>query len=71
MALEKDIHMVATLDSILAQVGEAVGPDLCPRCPAVKALTMVVETLRETNNIEIAMELGIREMRRMDCPCRQ
>ena len=71
MTLEKDIHMVATLDSILAQVSGAVGEDLCPRCPAVKALTMVVETLRETNNVEIALELGIREMRRLDCPCRE
>jgi hypothetical protein len=58
-------------EAVLREIVATIGPDLAERCPAVLTLDRAIEILKESNNEEIAEELGIRMAGPWKCPCQE
>jgi hypothetical protein len=65
----EDLRFEKTIDTLLDEVTSEVGAKMASKCPAILYLYKVRETLRETNNAEIALALGIRELRLNKSAC--
>jgi len=63
-----DIRLEKALDTIIDRAAAEIGVELAERCPTIIMLSSTKELLRETNNYEIAIELGLATMKGRKCP---
>jgi hypothetical protein len=66
-----NIWLEKGFEALLNEIAAAVGSDLAEKCPAILTLDRALEFLKEQNNEEIAIELGIRSAGPWKCPCQE
>lgn len=65
-----DIRLEKLLEVVYDQVFAALPAEARRTCPALKVLAEVLLDLKEANNSEIALELGILSGGDHACPCK-
>jgi len=68
----EDIRLEKTLEAMLDQMTQTIGPKKAERCPCILLVSKALDRLKSTNNAEIVLELDMLPEADSACPsCRR
>jgi hypothetical protein len=66
--MNDNVRVEKVLETLYGVVTDRISENVCRHCPMVQLIRDLRDNIRDANNEQIALELGI-EMTSMDCPC--
>lgn len=67
--METNIHIEKTLEALEEAAIQAVGEKNAERCPVLRILRKTISNVKASNNLDVALEVGIAFEPDAKCPC--